>query len=404
LRRQINAPTKFLDRWSGHLLGRCLGGASRALGRFGHPRLPAPPERILLIKFCCLGDAVLMPPALRALRQTFPKARITMLCTPRTIAVFEGSEFLDEIVRFPLTGTRGFGEFLASGFAFLETLRDLRSRRFDLTIDFDNYYNWTTFLGFAIGAPVRVGFDPPGQGRRFLLTHPVPYAGDRHMVEFYLDLSRAIGADTPDKSIEIAISPELTHWAEERLSGLGLARDGHPLVALSPGRSEAWHFIRWPEENFVAAAESLHRQHGAHVLLMGGKAEVEITRRIAAMLSARQVPSLQTTGTTTLEQSEALMKQADLLICNDSGPMHLGAGVGVPTLAVFGPANPARWGPYGSRHRVVRRDLDCSPCLFMGKLGKCPRELLECLQVPVDTVVRVAGEMLDRRREGVSGG
>ena len=78
--------------------------------------------------------------------------------------------------------------------------------------------------------------------------------------------------------------------------------------------------------------------------------------------------------------------------------MHLGAAMDVPTLAIFGPANPARWGPYGPEHRVVRLDLDCSPCLFMGKLDKCPRQLLECLGVPVDSVVRVADDMLTRRR------
>src|SRR5262249_54896885 len=154
--------------------------------------------------------------------------------------------------------------------------------------------------------------------------------------------------------------------------------------------SEAWHFIRWAEANFVAAAEALHARHGAHIVLMGGGAEVAIAQRIEAMLAARGVAVLNTVGRTSLEQSEAILHQADLLICNDSGPMHIGAAMGVPTLAIFGPANPLRWGPYGAAHRVVRLDLDCSPCLFMGKLDRCPRQLLECLHVPVAGVVRAA--------------
>jgi len=399
VKRQVNTPTKLLDKWSGHTLGRILGGIARALGRFGRPRLAASPRQILLVKFCCLGDAVLVIPALRALRNTFPGARLTMLCTPRTVAVFQDSSCLDEVLLFQLTGSRGIGEFLTGGLSSLvKTLRLLRARRFDVVVDFDNYYNWTTFLGFATGAPTRVGFDPPGQGRRFLLTHPVPHVGDRHMVEFYLDLARAIGADTTDKTIELPLQAGAENWASDYLAACGYHRDGKPLVVVSPGRSEAWHFIRWPEENFAAAAEALHRRHGAHVLLIGGSAEVPIAERIATMLSARSVSVINAAGKTSIGQSQAVLKQADLLICNDSGPMHIGAAMGVPTLAVFGPANPVRWGPYGPEHRVVRLDLDCSPCLFMGKLGKCPRQYLECLQVPVDAVVRTAEEMLDRRR------
>jgi heptosyltransferase II len=376
-------------------LGRILGGIARAFGRFGRSRLEAPPRHILLIKSCCLGDAVMVIPALRALRETFPGARLTMLCTPRTAAVFENSAYLDEVLLLRLTGARGIGEFLTTGLLSLAgTMRRLRARRFDVVVDFDNYYNWTTFIAFATGAPSRVGFDPPGQGRRFLLTHRVPHVGNRHMVEFYLDLVRAIGADTADKTIELRIPPEAEQWATDFLAADGEFRDGRPLVILSPGRSEAWHFIRWPEENFVAVAEALHKRPGAHVLLMGGDAEVPIAERITAMLSARKIAVTNAAGKTSLMQSGALLKQADLLICNDSGPMHIGAAVGVPTLAVFGPANQSRWAPYGPEHRVVRLDLDCSPCLFMGKLGKCPRIYLECLRVPVDAVVRAAEEML----------
>jgi heptosyltransferase II len=399
MQRQVNAPMKFLDKWSGHLLGRALGGVARALGRFGSPRLAAAPGQILIIKFCCMGDAVLVLPSLRALRARFPGAKITMLCTPRTIAIFKDCADLDEVLLFQLTGSRGIGEFLTTGLASLfRTMGSLRTRRFDLVVDFDNYYNWTTFVGFATGAPTRVGFDPPGQGRRFLLTNPVPYAGDRHMVEFYLDLPRAIGADTDNKSIALPLAPDDAAWAAAYLDEHGLKRDGKPVVILSPGRSEAWHFIRWAEENFVAAAVALHRTHGAHVLLMGGSAEAAIAERIVSGLAAHQVPAINTVGQTSLKQSEALLQRADLLICNDSGPMHLGAAMGVPTLAVFGPANPARWGPYGPEHRVARLDIDCSPCLFMGRLDKCPRQLLECLHVPVEDVVRVADEMLARRR------
>jgi len=404
VKRQVNVPAKLLDKWSGHTLGRTLGAISRALGRFGRSRLEAPPRQILLIKFCCLGDAVLVIPSLRALRETFPGARQTMLCTPRTLPVFQDCAYLDEVLPFQLTGSRGIGEFLRAGLSSLaQTVRLLRDRRFDLVVDFDNYYNWTTFIGFATGAPCRVGFDPPGQGRRFLLTHPVPHVGNRHMVEVYLDLVRAIGADTAARTPELPVAAELEQWASEHLAAGGYHRDGKPLVILSPGRSEAWHFIRWPEENFVATAEALNKRHGAHVLLMGGKAEVPIAERIKSMLSARDVSVINMVGKTSIKQSQAVLKQADLLICNDSGPMHIGAAVGVPTLAIFGPANHWRWGPYGPEHRVVRLDIDCSPCLFMGKLGKCPRQLLECLQVPVEVVVRAANEMLDRRREPVSG-
>ena len=400
--RQVNSPAKFVDKWSGQILGRLLGGVARVIGRFGNPRLQGPPREILLVKFCCMGDAVLVMPSLRALKETFPHARVTMLCTPRTHPIFRDSDDLDEVLLFQLTGSRGLGEFVTSGLPSLwKTLRLLRARHFDAVIDFDNYYNWTTFLGFATGVSTRVGFDPPGQGRRFLLTNPVPYTGERHMVEFYLDLVRAIGADTAHKRPCLRVPIEAQEWARDFLTAGGLEPGAAPLVALSAGRSEAWHFIRWPEASFVDTGVAMHRKFGARLLLVGGVAESAIAERMMAMLAERRVPTLNAVGKSDLRQSQALLQKADLLICNDSGPMHIAAAVGAPTLAVFGPASHRRWGPYGDEHRVVRLDLDCSPCLFMGKLGVCPRAELECLGVPVARVVRTAEEMLEARLAGV---
>lgn len=396
--RQVNAPAKFLDKWSGHVIGRLLGGAARAFGLFGRADLASPPREILIVKFCCMGDAVLVVPSLRALRETFPGARVTMLCTPRTLPIFQDCEYLDEVSVFKLTGSRGAAEFVTAGIpALFRTLGMLRARRFDVAIDFDNYYNWTTFLSFLAGVPTRVGFDPPGQGRRFLLTNPVPYAGDRHMVEFYLDLPRAIGADTDHRDPELPVAPGAASWAKTFLADHGHVPGSRPLVALSPGRSEAWHFIRWSEEDFVATGEALHEEFGARVLLVGGKSEVGIAERMVGLLTARGVPSIDATGRSDLHQSKALLRHADLLVCNDSGPMHLSAAVGTPTLAVFGPANHWRWGPYGLQHRVERTELPCSPCLFMGKLGVCPGKELACLDVPRSRVIRTAGEMLRTR-------
>lgn len=396
--RQVNAPAKFVDKWSGLVFGRFLGGLFRALGLFGRPVPAAPLREILIVKFCCLGDAVLVVPSLRALRETFPGARITMLCTPRTAPIFQDCEYLDEVKLFALTGSRGAAEFVTAGVpALFRTLGMLRERRFDVVIDFDNYYNWTTFLGFFAGIPTRVGFDPPGQGRRFLLTNPVPYAGDRHMVEFYLDLPRAIGADTERREPALPVSGEALQWSRTFLAGHGYEVGTRPLVALSPGRSEAWHFIRWSEENFVATGEALHLRFGAQVLLVGGRSEIAIAERMAGLFAARGIGVIDATGKSDLQQSKALLQSADLLVCNDSGPMHLSAAVGTPTLAVFGPANPHRWGPYGEQHRVERLELPCSPCLFMGKLGVCPAKELACLDVPLMRVIRTAEEMLRAR-------
>jgi lipopolysaccharide heptosyltransferase II len=398
MQRQVNTTAKWLDLVSGWTFGAALGALARLTGVFGRSVLASTPREILIVKFCCMGDAVLVLPALRALKESFPDARVSMLCTPRTLGIFRDCPHLDEVQVFQLTGSRGIGEFLTSGLAaFFAVLGRLRARRFDLVIDFDNYYNWTTFIGFFSGAPTRIGFDPPGQGRRFLLTHPVPYAGDRHMVEFYLDLVRAAGVVPVHKAPEIPVDEVSRAWAGRFLAEGGFATDGRPLVALSPGRSEAWHFIRWSEENFAATGEAVHRTFGARVLLVGGPAEIAIAERMSSVLAQRGVPVLSAVGKTTLLQSEALMQACDLLVCNDSGPMHLSAAVGTPTLAVFGPANHLRWGPYGPEHRVVRLDLDCSPCLFMGRLGVCPRQELECLGVPSARVIAVAGEMLQAR-------
>ncbi|MBN1405901.1 MAG: glycosyltransferase family 9 protein [Candidatus Omnitrophica bacterium] len=350
-------------------------------------------RKILLIKFCCLGDAVLTLPAIRALRHRYRNSEITMLCTPRTHDIYEWCSLADKIITFGVSGQKGKIELFGKALLLLKILIALRREKFDIVIDFDNYYTLTTIIGRFAGAPVRVGFASPGQGRKYFLTHRVNYTGNRHMVEFYADLVRALGIDVSDKNIDIAsgVSPEKIDFIRKFLRNKGYD-SLLPLIAIGPGRSHNWHFLRWDEEKFVKVAKELHNRYNAMIVIVGGKSEREIADRI--MKKSNSGMMINAVAMLPLDLLIAMFKICDLFICNDSGPMHIAAGAGTPTLAVFGPANHVRWGPYGSMHRVVRKNIPCSPCLFMGRMKNCAS--LKCVEnIEPEEVVSAASRMLE---------
>jgi ADP-heptose:LPS heptosyltransferase len=250
---------------------------------------------------------------------------------------------------------RGRGRFAPALREWWATRRALRARHYDMAIDFRGDFRTIFWLACASGAPVRLSWSNVSAGRG-LLTHAIPLPGPLHEVEANLRLVHAIGVKPLQRAPHLHVAGEAAMLAEERLSARGLPADrprvGFHCFAISTLRT-------WPAERFAAAIDSLARDCGASCVLLGSAAESERARALTAQCASRPASLV---GETTLPELAAVLSRLDLLVCLDSGLLHLAAAVGTPTVSLFGPGDPSRWRPLAGLHTMVWRGLPCSPC------------------------------------------
>jgi len=328
--------------------------------------------RILVIKLADIGDALTATPALRVLRENFPAAHIAVLTKPAPATLLRALPTVDEVIvapgfRYAAPGDRPDCSDLL---ALLRLLRQLWAARFDITFVFHHLTSRSGTFKYALlagasRAGLRVGLD---NGRGFFLNRKVRDAGfgDRHEVDYWLQVVAAVGARplSPVK-MELAIPEADRKWAGAALAAGPWGECRGPRVAIHPGSGAYSLARRWPPARFAAVADRLGRECQARVVLVGGPDDLEAS---ATMLAESRWPVLDLAGQTTLGQLAALLSACDLFIGGDSGVMHLAVAAGTPVVALFGPTNHRAWGPYApaGRATVVRVDRPGCPCLYVG--------------------------------------
>jgi lipopolysaccharide heptosyltransferase II len=342
----------------------------------GHDRTtdqPADIRKILFIRIDRIGDMVLSTPAIRSLKSRYPQARLTVLASPSNHALLPLDPDVDEILVFEPPSIRNSSKVL-------RLLRRLRRSGFDAVVDpLASHDLKTALIAFFTGAPLRVGF--AGGGREVFFSSGMPAADpDRHVVDLTLDLVMRLGAAAPQRAPRIVLASPETARARAWLKNNN--PEDRPVVGVHPG---AYYPSQcWPTEYYAALATALQRDLRCRVVLIGGPADRvwidQIRRSSGESLAVYQAADLR--------QAAALMSQLHVMVCNNSGPLHLAAAFDVPTVSFMGPTNAARWWPVGPMHRVLRvPDLNCLGC----ERGVCPRGTLECLRRihPVAAVAEV---------------
>ena len=310
-----------------------------------------------------VGDAVMSLPALRAIRERFSTARISVLAKPWVADLYGRESFIDEII-------------LYSGQSPWRTGHQLRSRRFDCAILLQNAFE-AAWIAWLARIPTRIGYKR--DGRQLLLTRAVnvPKPGEipRHERFYYLELLRRAGI--------IRALPE----SQEIRLGSGAVPSAKRVIGVSPGAAYGTA-KRWLPERFAEAAGTLATARGASIALFGSKGERELCGEVAQLLNGHQVTNY--AGQTTLAQFIDLASGCELFLTNDSGSMHIASALGVPTVAIFGATDDSTTGPTGPNARVVRHPVDCSPCL----LRECPIDHRCMTGVSADRVVQEALQLL----------
>jgi lipopolysaccharide heptosyltransferase II len=316
--------------------------------------------RVLFIRPDHIGDLLLATPAVRALKQAQPHAEIHVLAGPWAAPIVETIEEIDQVltINFPGFDREENNRHPLQPYLYaLRVSRQLRAIGYSAAIIMRPDHWWGALLAHAAGIRERIGYALPDVAP--FLTRALPHQPD-HAVRQNMRLVQHWTGHVEDAAIPYRLEPDArTHEALSDWTQVRGVNFGGPLVCVHPGagtRYKQWESSRWAQ-----VADALHEQTNATIVFTGSRGEAPLVAQIAAL--ARHTHH-SAAGELSLMQVAALYARASLVIGCDSGPMHIAAAVNVPTVTLFGPANPAEFAPWGDkrRHIVLASPITCRPC------------------------------------------
>ena len=300
-------------------------------------------NKILIVKPSSLGDVVHSLPFLNSLKTCLPHAKIHWVIAKGLEGLLEGHPMIDRLVIIhkdmwkKLTNARDTMKEITS------LLKELKKEKYDLVVDLQGLLR-SGIITKATGAPLRAGFREAREGSRFFYTHKVEGGRNIHAVDRYLKVAAFLGCDTKDVRFPLPSQP---------LSSFNHSLTAEDYAVLIPGAR--WRTKIWPAEKFGELASRLPIK----TLIAGTKSEIGAAETIASLSKGK---SVSLAGKTILKELVEIIRHAQFVVSNDSGPMHIAAALSIPVFALFGPTDPKRTGPYGEGHTIIRENVSCAPC------------------------------------------
>ena len=306
-------------------------------------------EKILIIKPSSLGDIVLALPALSALRRNFPDARISWLVRPEFAPLLENHPHLTEVISFDRK-CLGKAWYHPKAFAALVVLIwRLRRSKFDAVFDFQGLFR-TACLAWLSGCKRRFGMANARELAHLFYTHKtVQDEACIHLVDYYLKIIKAAGATDTDVRFELPVNPADVNSANRLLASHDIKASNY--VVFVPGSAHSDKC--WPVERFAALADRISAKFNLSIIAVGTESDKRIVDEIKNLTD---VPIENFAGQTSLGELIALLKEARLVVSNDTGPGHIAAALGTPLVMMFSWSNPARIAPYGRTECMVARE------------------------------------------------
>ena len=307
-------------------------------------------KNILIAKPSSLGDIVLALPALRALRMSFPEAKISWLIRPEFADLIANHPYLHEIVTFDRKHL-GKAWFHPGAFGELISLvRKLRRSRFDIVFDFQGLFR-TASLAWLSGCKKRYGMANAREFATIFYTHKIPQNIENiHMVAYYLKIIQAAGASECGVEFVLPQNPVAEDSVGELLARHEIRDDYAVLISGSAHRDKCW-----PPGRFAQLAEKISSRYGLSIVATGSASESGIVEKVREKAN---VPIANLAGKTSLSELVALLRRAKLTVSNDTGPGHIAAAVGIPLVLMFGRSNPIRLEPYKRKQCVMAVEPD----------------------------------------------
>jgi len=343
---------------------------------------------ILIVIIAGIGDLILASKSIRAIRNGFPDADIHLLTNKDAVEIGNNYKYVDKVWSFHIRELRHPIFFVLD---ILKLIRNLRKFDFILAINLYRVCSWIGSMKMAllfslIKAQIKVGHDNFGFG--VLLDKKVPKGTfqDQHFVDAMMDIALLGGGKPDPEGIEVFWDQKVAKkWAH-----LFSDHGNTPLkIAINPGANE--RHKRWDPKKYALVADQLLETYEAEIILLGGPGEENIARQIQDNMRNH---SLSLAGKLSLNDLACIISRLNLLLTNDSGPMHIAAAVRTPIVAIFGPETPIHTRPYTSDDlfRIVQKGLDCRPCIK----NNCERPV--CLDlIQPDEVIKGCHDLLKNR-------
>ncbi|MFA4992235.1 MAG: glycosyltransferase family 9 protein [Candidatus Omnitrophota bacterium] len=334
-------------------------------------------KNILVINPFGIGDVLFSTPLVSALKKLYPDSYIAYICNLKTRDILITNPAINEVFVFERDEYRFLWKTSKIGAAgkFLDFWGMVKKKKFDLVFDLSLGKEYA-FLCWLVGIKDRRGFDYKNRGR--FLNYRVPFDGfnDKPVAEYYLDLMRLAGPpdrESLNRKMVLVTTSEDKEYVDNFLKNSGIGGKDR-LICVAPGGgmsfgSKKMGMRRWPVEKFKELAKDISERGGAKVVLLWGPGEEDLIKEI----EGRGAKGVITAPKTTARQAAALMKRCAVVMCNDSGLLHLATSQGVNTVSIFGPTDEKVYGPYPLRagNVVIKSDAECRPCYRKFKLSDC---------------------------------
>ncbi len=309
-------------------------------------------KSVLMVKLSAIGDVIHALPVSYALKEAYPEARVTWVVEPPAYNLLEGNPYIDEIIVFEKKKFKSLAGFWENFGPFREKLNQ---HKYDAVLDLQGLFK-SAAIAWCSKAPIKLGTCNMRELSDKISRPVVGPNAQGHIVERYLDVARALGCGVNKVEFPISITPEDGKMARSYLYAAGCKGD-IPYVVLAVGAN--WPNKRWPVAYYAKLSDWLSEQGYLPVIIGGGALDEELVEDISR---ATEFPPVNMVGKTTLRQLAYVIKEAKATVGGDTGPVHLSAGLGTPTIMVMGPTDANRNGPYGQLENAIEVPRSCKYC------------------------------------------
>ncbi len=338
-------------------------------------------KRILIVRTDRIGDVLLSTPVIKTLRENYPHAYIAMMVSPYAKDIVEGNPYLDQVIIYDKEAKH------KSWLRSIKFSQRLKKKKFDLAVIL-HPINRVHLITFFAGIPRRIGYN---KKFGFLLTDKIKHTkqlGQKHELEYNLDLIRHLGIEAEDKNLFMPIKAESEKWADVLFKQEGI-KEKDLLLTIHPGASCPSKI--WPNERFAEVADKLIEKYGFKALIVAGPKDIALAK---SLIKHMHHAAVDLSGKTSVSQLASLLKRSRLFISNDSGPVHIASAVGVPVVSIFARTqkglSPKRWGPVGIKNKVLHKEVGCIECLA----HNCIKEFACLKAITVDDCLKAADSIM----------
>jgi len=356
---------KYIDRYLGIPCVFSVGILDKIISPIKILRKqPKTIKKILFIKFWGFGNLIMAMPAVRAIKEKFPEAKIDFLTLKQNKGILDNLDFIDNVMYFEIENLTKFP------LDFLKLAHHFRKQNIDMVIDLEQFSRASAIFTYLTGAPVRVGYRTWKQSKHHIYTKTIRYNNHQHTVLTFYNIAEALGAKKKKPSlIRITYSKEDSDTVGKFLKKNNISKKDK-IIGMHIGSGENADVRRWPRECFAKLADMLTEKFHAKVVFTGSPNEADDINKTISLMNYK---AYSTAGVFSLKQLASFVEHCRMFVSNDTGPLHLAAAMKVKCVAFFGPNTPLLYGPYSNNNIIFYKKLKCSPCVtnFNAKTTDC---------------------------------